>query len=381
VPTGKLLDWIALNLLPGLGSLAACRLLERYGDPGEIAYRVPEAVLASTTGLGTKTAAAICGARSGLARRAEGELRKAEKLGVRLVVRGEAGYPSALDAIHDPPFLLYVRGELRQDAICIAIVGSRRATHYGKRVATGLGQGLAARGAEIVSGGARGVDTCAHLGALEERGRTIAVLGSGLDNPYPTENRQLFARIAEQGALVSEFPLDREPRPENFPRRNRIISGLAVAVVVVEAAKRSGSLVTAAHALDQGREVLAIPGPVDAGRSEGCHRLIQDGARLVQNLDDIVSDLPPQARDALAPPPPVAPHALGSTPAAAAATSDEEAVLVLLDEVEPVQLDRLAENAPFGIARLQAALFGLELRGAIDALPGRSYVKRAGRAG
>jgi DNA processing protein len=378
VPAGKLLDWIALNLLPGLRPRPLDRLLERCGDPGEIAHRVPEAVLAATPGLGTKTAAAIAGARHDLLRRAERELRRAEKLGVRLVVRGEAGYPPALETIHDPPYLLYVRGELRHDAIRIAIVGSRRPTRYGQRVATGLGLGLAARGAEIVSGGARGIDTCAHLGALEEAGRTVAVLGSGLDNPYPPENRELFERIARHGALVSEFPLGREPRPENFPQRNRIISGLSVAVVVVEAAKRSGSLVTAGHALDQGREVLAIPGPVDAGRSEGCHRLIQDGARLVQNLEDIVSELPPDLRQALAPRPlaPRTPPVASSI--AAAATSDEEAVLALLDEVEPLQLDALAQRAPFGIARLQAALFGLELRGAIEVLPGRSYVRLPG---
>jgi DNA processing protein len=378
VPAGKLLDWIALNLLPGLGPRPVHRLLERCGDPGEIAHRVPEAILAATPGLGAKTAAAIAGARSGLTRRAELELRRAEKLGVRLLLRGEADYPPALETIHDPPYLLYVRGELRLDAIRIAIVGSRRATRYGQRVATGLGLGLAARGAEIVSGGARGIDTCAHLGALEEGGRTIAVLGSGLDDPYPAENRSLFERIAEHGALVSEFPLGREPRPENFPRRNRIISGLSAAVVVVEAARRSGSLVTAGHALDQGREVLAIPGPVDAGRSEGCHRLIQDGASLVQNLDDIVAELPPDLQQALAPRPlPAAAPAAGGS-IAAAATSDEEAVLGLLDEVEPLQLDALAERAPFGIARLQAALFGLELRGAIEVLPGRSYLRLPG---
>jgi DNA processing protein len=242
----------------------------------------------------------------------------------------------------------------------IAIVGSRRPTSYGERVAAGLAAGLAARGVEIVSGGARGIDTCAHVGSLEERGRTVAVLGSGFLHPYPIENRKLFDRIAAQGAVVSEFPLDTGPRPENFPRRNRVISGLAAAVVVIEAAAKSGTLVTAAHALEQGREVMAVPGPVHSSRSTGTNRLIQEGARLVQNVDDVLDELSPMYRAALLPAP--APPG-GTAGPVAEATGDEAEVLRLLDAWESVHVDELAERVSFGIARLQAALLGLELRG------------------
>ena len=259
----------------------------------------------------------------------------------------------------------------------MAVVGSRRATAYGRRVATGLASGLAQRGVEIVSGGARGIDTCAHLGALEGGGTTIAVMGSGFNGPYPSENRDLFDRIAQSGAVMTEFPLDMEPRAENFPRRNRLISGLAAGVIVVEAAEKSGSLITAGHALEQGREVMAVPGPVSSDQSAGCHRLIQQGAKLVHSIGDVLEELSPMYRLALRPhgggePVDAGPNLRGISP-------DEEAVLALLNDPEPVQLDALADRAPFGIARLQAALFGLEVRGAVEQLPGRYYLARPRR--
>jgi DNA processing protein len=254
----------------------------------------------------------------------------------------------------------------------VAIVGSRRPTLYGERVAAGLAAGLAARGVEIVSGGARGIDRCAHVGCLEEGGRTVAILGSGFLHPYPIENRALFDRIAAQGAVVSEFPLDTKPYRANFPQRNRLISGLSAAVVVIEAAARSGTLITAAHALEQGREVMAVPGPVHSDRSSGTNRLIQEGARLVQNVDDVLDELSPMYREALGP----APAVSGSRPAEAraGATADEVEVLRLLDAWEPVHVDDLAERVPFGVARLQAALLGLELRGLAVARAGGHWI-------
>jgi DNA processing protein len=256
----------------------------------------------------------------------------------------------------------------------VAIVGSRSPTTYGKRVAAGLASGLAARGIEVVSGGARGIDTIAHRAALDEGGRTVAVLGSGLAKPYPPENGALFDEIAGSGALLSELPLEGEPRSENFPRRNRLISGLSAAVVVVEAASRSGTSITAAHALEQGREVLAVPGPVSSRKSEGCHRLIQQGAKLIQNIEDILEEVPPMYLTAL---PNDGRERAGEGAADLAGLSADEAlVLGLLDEVEPVQIDDLADRTPLGIARLQAALFGLELRGAVEHSPGRYYLLR-----
>jgi DNA processing protein len=374
VPADDLSDWIALNMLPGLGSVLIRRALERFHDPGEIAYRLPPQALVSIPGVGPETVAGVHQARGTLRERAERELARAEKLGLRLLPCSDPAFPAALAELAGAPILLYVRGELPDGVVRVAVVGSRAATLYGQRVATGLAGGLAARGIEVVSGGARGIDTWAHRGALEEpAGRTVAVLGSGFFHPYPHENAALFERIAERGAVLTEFALDESPRPENFPRRNRIISGLSAAVVVVEASIQSGSLGTAAHALEQGREVLAVPGPVSSSRSEGCNRLIQQGAKLVQTIDDILEELSPMYRDAIR-----APATAGAaSPSSQKLTEDERAVLALLDPVEPVQLEELAERVPFGIARLQAALFGLQACTAVDALPGQRYLARS----
>jgi DNA processing protein len=286
-----------------------------------------------------------------------------------------ADYPAAFEALSDAPIVLYVRGEMPEGVVRVAVVGSRSPTAYGRGLAAGLSASLAVRGVEIVSGGARGIDTLAHRGALEERGRTVAVLGAGLARPYPTENHKLFDRIATRGAVISEFPLEFPVSPANFPRRNRLISALAAAVVVVEAAERSGSLITAHHALDQGREVLAVPGPVSSAKSTGCNRLIQQGAKLVQNIEDILEELPPLYRI-----PANDPAGATSPPDLRDLTQDERAVLDLLDPVEAVHLDELAAQALFGIARLQAALFGLEVRGAVDQNAGGYYVLRLSEA-
>jgi len=288
-----LTDWIALGLLPGLGPIQLRRLLDRYGDPGEIAYRVPISILRPSARTPREKLETLREARRTLARKAEKELRACEAAGIRLVTCRDEAYPAALHEIPDGPPLLYLKGELPEGIPRIAVVGSRQPTAYGKRVATGLASGLAARGIEVVSGGARGIDTCAHRGALAEGGRTVVVLGSGFADPYPAENVELFDEIAKSGAVLTEFGLNMPILPENFPRRNRLISALSAAVVVVEAAARSGSLNTASHALEQGREVLAVPGPVSSTRSQGCHGLIQQGAKLVQNIEDILEELPP----------------------------------------------------------------------------------------
>jgi DNA processing protein len=373
MPPENLLDWVALHLLPRLGPIALRRALERFGDPGEIAFRVSPSALAGLPRVGPETVSGILKARKGLRRRAEAEIRECERRRIRLVLHDDPDYPAALVELPDAPLLLYIRGNLRQDVVRVGIVGSRRATAYGRRVAAGMAASLVVRGIEVVSGGARGIDTCAHKGALESGGRTVVVLGSGMAHAYPPENRDLFERIAGQGALVSEFPVGFPSKPENFPRRNRLVSGLSAAVVVVEATARSGSLITAGHALEQGREVMAVPGPVSSEQSEGCHRLIQEGARLVQRVDDIAEELPPVYTPAIGPGPepegPGAPDAAGLSP-------DEVEILRLFDDPEPVHGDLLAERAPFGIARFQTGLLGLELRGFVEQLPGRYYLLR-----
>jgi DNA processing protein len=376
MPPGNVADWVALNLLPGLGPLSHRRALDRFGDPGGIAYRLSPAGFRSLPGIGPDRCAAIVAAREELRRRVDDELLRCRRMGIRLVPLVDPAYPAAFEGMPDAPILLYVRGELGEGIVRVAVVGSRRATAYGRRTAIGLASALAARGVDVVSGGARGIDTHAHRGALEAGGRTVAVLGSGFLSPYPRENEPLFDRIAGSGAVISEFPLDLPPAPGHFPRRNRLVSGLSSAVVVVEGTRRSGSMITAAHALEQGREVMAVPGPVSSDRSEGCHRLIQQGAKLVHETQDIFDELSPMYASALGPPVrrrPGDPAPAGEPPGL---TEDEAEILRLLDDPEPVHVDQLAERAPFGVARLQTALFGLELRSLVEQLPGRYYLCR-----
>ncbi len=370
--TDDLRDWVAFHLLD-LSPRHQALALARLGGPREVARSVPaESFAGLVRGAGDPLVDRVRRARRDLDRRVDRELEACARSGIDIIPRTGGSYPPLLLETVDPPAVLYVRGRLDPGATRVAIVGSRRATAYGRRVAAGLGADLAARGVVIVSGGARGIDSCAHRGALEAGGRTIAVVGSGLDRPYPPENARLYMEIAESGAVVSEFPLDAAPLPGRFPRRNRIVAGLSAAVVVVEAAERSGSLITARLGVEGGREVLAVPGPITSDRSTGANRLIQAGAKPVLGAQDVLDELPPGFEPA--PPGP----ALETDPAGGASDStpigpDERAILAVLDAAEPVHLDRLAEQVPFGIGRLQAALFGLELRGAVDPLPGRYY--------
>jgi DNA processing protein len=374
MPPGNIADWIALTSLPGLGPIHLRRLLELYGDPTEIAYRLPVAEMRRLPRFPQKAARAIQDARPTLRKQAERDLKRCDRMGIRLLPLYNEDYPAAFLEIHDRPILIYMKGTLPQDLLRVAVVGSRLPTRYGKKVATGLSASLAVRGIEVVSGGALGIDSCAHQGALEEEGRTVAILGTGLANRYPAENGALFERIAKSGALLTEFGLDEPPLSGHFPRRNRLISALSAAVVVVEAATRSGSLNTASHALEQGKEVLAVPGPVSSSRSQGCHKLIQQGAKLIQNIGDILDELPPLYLSALSPDSSDA--APGPTADLASLSVDETRILELLDPVEPLQLDELAERVPFGVARLQSALFSLTLRGAVEQIVGGRYLLR-----
>jgi DNA processing protein len=373
-----LIAWLAIHLLPGVGPLTARRALELHGDPREVAFRLPATAWREFPGIDESTAREIVAARPMLMRRVEAEWDAAVRRDLRIVPRDDEEYPAMIAALPDAPVVLYVKGELPAGRVRMALVGSRRATAYGRQIARGLAGDLALLGVEIVSGGARGIDTCAHRGALDAGGRTVAVLGCGFGHVYPPENEELFEAIAASGAIVSEFPIESSPVPENFPRRNRLISALCAGTIVVEATDKSGSLITAGHALDQGREVMAVPGPVTSEQSRGCHRLIQQGAKLVQTVEDVVTELSPLYRDALADRiPGAAPP--GPAPTDAPLTglsSDERAVLALFDDPRPVHVERLAENATFGVARLQTALFGLALRGCIDPLAGGYYVAR-----
>ena len=286
----------------------------------------------------------------------------------RWVADDDPEYPEQLRAVSHPP-AVHVRGTLvRDDALAIAIVGSRKASPYGLRVATALARDLAARGVTIVSGLARGIDTAAHRGALEAGGRTLAVLGSGLDRVYPSENRELARRIAGAGAVLSQFPPGTPARPYHFPERNRVIAGLALGTVVVEAAEASGALITAGVAGDFGRLVFAVPGPITSPSSRGTNGLLRDGATLVRDWTDVVSELPSAWRDCVRAdlPPPEARET--------AAEGDEALVLATLGD-EPLPIDRIIEECRLGSGRAAAALVGLEVKGWARRTGGQRYVR------
>lgn len=289
------------------------------------------------------------------------QLREAD---IRVLLAEEEAYPRLLRDIYQPPPLLYALGEeLPADRICVAIVGSRRASQYGRKAALQLAEDLADCGICVVSGMAKGIDSCAHRGALNSaRGQTFAVVATGLDIVYPPENKELAAQIAERGLILSEQPLGVKPYPQYFPARNRIISGMSLGVLVVEAAARSGSQITVGFALEQGRDVFAIPGSIYAANSQGPHQLIRQGARLVESVDDILEELG-LLQDKAAP---------SGTDAPTAFSLLQEKILSLL-EVEAMHLDRLQAESRLPLGTLLAELMQLEAQGIVEALPGRHY--------
>lgn len=316
--------------------------------------------LASTSGLS---------ARAGMKTAALEQRERAERVGARLLLLRDDDYPAQLRAVPSPPPFLLVRGEMREeDALALAIVGSRHATPYGVQAAERLASELAARGVTIVSGFARGIDTAAHRGALAAGGRTIAVLGSGVDIVYPPENRKLVSCVIERGALVSQFPMGAAALAGHFPVRNRTIAGLALGTIVVEAAERSGALITAGYAGELGREVFAVPGPITSETSRGTNGLIQDGATLVQGWEDVVAELSPVWRRCLKEP------VTGEAPAPAP-EGDEARVLGLVGG-QPVHIDRVIELSGVASGRVAALLLTLELKGWVRQLPGQRYARR-----
>ncbi|HSF30120.1 MAG TPA: DNA-processing protein DprA [Candidatus Tectomicrobia bacterium] len=360
--------WLALHLVPGVGRITFKKLVESFGHPRQV-MQATSGQLMRVSGIGPKIAQAITGFQA--ARAVERELRAAQSAGCQIITQGDESYPPLLKTIEDPPPVLYVKGDWG-DPIGpgIAVVGSRRPSIYGKVVAEQLARGLAECGIIVVSGLARGIDSVAHLNALENGGRTIAILGCGLAYMYPPENLHLAERISHQGAVVSEFPMATKPDRLNFPLRNRSISGLSLGTVVVEAGERSGALITAQWALDQGREVFAVPGNVTAPTSRGTNRLIKMGAKLVECVDDILEELPPYAlggRRARAP----APEELCQ----AESTSDERRLLELLDPVEARHIDWIIEYARFPTSVVSSLLLKLELEGKVTQLPGKLFLK------
>lgn len=350
--------WLGLKAVPGIGNVAFRRLLERFETP-EAAVRASVSELTTVKGVSPVIAQAIKGGE--WCRFADEEIRRLEMGAVQLVTYLSANYPKALFEIPDPPPFLYVKGELRASEIAIAMVGSRRATSYGILATAKLAEGLAGNGVCVVSGMARGVDTAAHKGALQVDGRTIGVLGCGVDKIYPPENRALFEQVAEKGCLVSEFPLGTLPLAENFPRRNRIISGLTSGVLVVEAAEKSGSLITAQYALEHGRDVFAVPGNISFASSKGCNHLIKQGAKLVDCVEDVLEELPVQHG---------APLLHNSK--IFTLTAKEAAIYEVLAR-SPLHIDDIISQTELTPGEVSSMLLHLELKGAVTSLPGTHY--------
>jgi DNA processing protein len=367
------LHWLALRLVPGLGARRTLDLLERFHSP-EAIFRTPVTELCAA-GLARAVAQSIA---SGCTFDDAAHLQDQLKAGnVTTLTLGDDAYPRRLREIFDPPPVLFFQGrEELLASVVVSVVGTRRPTAYGKAVARKMASELAAAGVVVASGMARGIDTASHLGALEAGGGTIAVYACGLDHVYPAENRALAERIAREGLLLSEFPLGAPPYPQNFPIRNRVVSGLAAGVLVVEGSQNSGSSITARLALDQNREVFAIPGNITSPMSFGPNLLLKQGAHLIQQATDIFDALPWDDRRRLAAPasapaqPSQASLPLGPRTALASQLVD----LISVDA--PVGLDTLLDWLPdFSSSEIIAALFDLELNGVIRQLPGKTFVK------
>jgi DNA processing protein len=351
--------WFALKSVPLVGNVTFRRLLERFETP-ERALAASEKELAQLKGVSPAVAGSIRG--HDFHSFAESECERVRTAGVRVVDFLSEDYPKILLEIPDPPPYLYVKGSLGVIDPAIAIVGSRRASDYGMMTTARLAGDLAGNGVTVVSGMARGVDSAAHRGALGRGGRSIGVLGCGIDVVYPSENRALFAEMASKGALVSEFPMGTLPLAENFPRRNRIISGLSRGVLVVEAAEKSGSLITAEYALEQGREVFAVPGNINFSSSRGANRLIKQGAKLVETVEDILDELSIKSsspeRGVMSP-------CFSLTP--------QEAALYTLLAGSPQHIDDIIFKSGLTVSDVSAILLRLELKGAIMQLPGKIF--------
>lgn len=355
-------DWLCLSLLPGLGPAGAARLVDHFGD----VRRVLKASSAERMAVPGVRASQLAGfdRLEECRRQADRELAGISSLGGTILTREAPGYPGMLREIPDPPVVLYALGDISLlESRCVAMVGSRSATAYGRRAAGSLAESLAAHGVTVVSGMALGIDSEAHGGALKAHGATIAVLGCGIDVVYPRQNQPLYRQISTSGLLLSEYPLGTQPEGFRFPARNRIIAGMSLGVVVVEATRKSGSLITAQLALDFGREVFAVPGQIDSFKSEGTHWLLRQGAQLVASGGDIVAGLGiagfcPGGK------------AVGDGRDGLSALDPDAAALLRHLEPYPISRDEVAGLTGLGPARLSELLLFLELEGHIEMLAG-----------
>lgn len=358
--------YVRLSLVSGVGPLLQRTLIERFGSPDEVLAARPSE-LRDVPGIGPRLARAIADAGQ---IDVQAEIDLCHHHNIALVPVYDEEYPRLLREISDPPSLLYCQGTLRpQDALAIAIVGTRHATAYGKRQAERLAGSLSRAGLTIVSGLARGVDRAAHCGALEAGGRTLAILAGGLLNIFPPEHQDLARRIAAQGALISENPPRFQPLQGAFPRRNRLITGISLGLIVVEASRRSGALISARHAMDQGREVFAVPGRVDSRASCGCHQLLRDGAKLVETVDDVLEELGPLVE--------ATPREDGRNvrhPAELQLNEQEQKVLECVG-VDPTGIDQITTRSGLSVHRVLSTISVLEMRHLIRRTSGTTVMR------
>jgi DNA processing protein len=360
--------FIALNMIEHVGPVRARTLLEHFGDAPKI-LAASRAELLRVRNIGEETAEAIAGWEKSVD--LAGELKRITDFGCHVLISTDENYPASLREIYDPPLVLYVKGDLTaKDKNAVALVGSRQTTHYGLETARKLAYQLAYVGVTVVSGGARGIDTAAHQGALSAKGRTIAVLGTGINLVFPTENAELFERIAANGAVMTQFPFNRPADKQSFPIRNRIVAGMTLGTVVVEANLSSGALITANFATEYGRQIFAVPGRIDSPRSKGCHDLIKKGAKLCEGAEDILSEFeylfPASNR-------PASPGETGVLPALELG-ENEKLVYDVLSR-EELSIDEVIRKCGLPSSAVSVALLGLEMKRVVKQLPGKLFVR------
>jgi DNA processing protein len=372
-------DWISLNMTPGVGPRKATQLLEKFGS-AENVFHATRGELESLR-LRAETVESIL--KREFHEKASEELNKVKEIGGDVLILDDGSYPYLLREIADPPITLYVKGAFEAcfEAPCVGVIGSRKCSTYGENASEMLARDLAENGICVVSGLARGIDTAAHRGALRGRGKTIAVLGTGIDNVYPKENKKLTEEILDSGgAIVSQFPLETPPLKDNFPYRNRIISGLSYGVLLVEASERSGSLITARLAMEQNREVMAVPGNITSRNSFGTNYLIKSGAKLVQQWQDVVAELPPEISARILPPKldakPAEEESKQPALTPANLSDNERRIWSRLSADEPKHIDVLLDESGLSFGDLNSSLVQLDLKDLVRTLPGNFYARK-----
>ena len=360
---------VALNMIDHVGPVRVRQLVEHFGEAAAI-LRASRQQLCAVRGIGEETADAIAAWEKSVDLAAE--LKRVQDFGCCIITQLDEEYPASLREIYDPPIVLYVKGSLTDgDKNSVALVGSRQTTHYGIEVARKLGYQLAYMGVTVVSGGARGIDSAGHQGALSAKGRTIAVLGTAINIVFPPENAELFERIAANGALITQFPFNRNGDKQTFAIRNRIVAGMTLGTVVVEAGLSSGALITSNFATDYGRQVFAVPGRIDSPRSKGCHELIKKGAKLCEGAEDILSEFEYlfPASNRLP-----SPNETGVLPAMAL-SENEQKVFDTLKKDDEISIDEVIRHSGLPTSAVSVALLSLEMKRLVKQLPGKMFLR------